>query len=75
MISNMSAARTDFQNRMDGIKQYMLFHKVGVDIQQRVIKWCEYVWSNKQAKCDDQVSGEFLLQFSKNSIFFVLFFL
>ena len=28
MITNMGAARTAFQNRMDAIKQYMIFRKV-----------------------------------------------
>lgn len=32
MISNMSAARTEFQNRMDGIKQYMELRRVGKQV-------------------------------------------
>lgn len=28
MISNMNLARVEFQNRMDGVKQYMAFRKV-----------------------------------------------
>ena len=28
MIENMNAARADYQNKMDSIKQYMLFRKV-----------------------------------------------
>ena len=33
MISNMSAARTEFQNKMDGIKQYMELRKVSKQVQ------------------------------------------
>lgn len=33
MISNMSAARTDFQNRIDSIKQYMEFRRVGKQVK------------------------------------------
>lgn len=33
MISNMSAARTEFQNRMDGIKQYMELRKVSKQVR------------------------------------------
>lgn len=55
LISNMSAARTEFQNRIDSIKQYMEFRKVGKELQSRVIKWFDYLWSNKQANSDDAV--------------------
>ncbi|CAG0886608.1 unnamed protein product [Cyprideis torosa] len=49
MISNMNAARAEFQNRMDGIKQYMQFRKVSKTLENRVIKWFDYLWSNKQS--------------------------
>ena len=55
MITNMSASRTDFQSRMDAIKQYMEFRKVSKELEQRVIKWFDYLWSNKQSLDEDQV--------------------
>ncbi|KAH7731230.1 CBN-TAX-4 protein [Aphelenchoides avenae] len=55
MISNMSAARTEFQNRMDGIKQYMELRRVGKQLEVRVIKWFDYLWANKQSLSDQQV--------------------
>merc|ERR1711936_1053171 len=42
MIANMNAARNEFQNRMDAIKQYMVFRKVGGALEDRVIKWFDY---------------------------------
>lgn len=33
MISNMSAARTEFQSRIDNIKQYMELRKVGKQVK------------------------------------------
>lgn len=36
MISNMSAGRTDFQNRMDAIKQYMELRRVGKQVSNSV---------------------------------------
>lgn len=48
MISNMNLARVDFQNRMDGVKQYMAFRKVSKDLEIRVIRWFAYTWANKQ---------------------------
>ncbi|VDN53011.1 unnamed protein product [Dracunculus medinensis] len=55
MISNMSAARTEFQNKMDAIKQYMLLRKVDKQLESRVIKWFDYLWANKQSLSDQQV--------------------
>ncbi|CAB3401568.1 unnamed protein product [Caenorhabditis bovis] len=55
MISNMSAARTEFQNKMDGIKQYMELRKVSKQLEMRVIKWFDYLWANKQSLSDQQV--------------------
>ncbi|CAD6185819.1 unnamed protein product [Caenorhabditis auriculariae] len=55
MISNMSAARTEFQNKMDGIKQYMELRKVSKQLEIRVIKWFDYLWANKQSLSDQQV--------------------
>ncbi|KAK0420845.1 hypothetical protein QR680_014921 [Steinernema hermaphroditum] len=55
MISNMGAAKTDFQNKMDAIKQYMRLRKVTRTLQQRVIKWFDYLWANKQSLMDTEV--------------------
>ena len=48
MISNMNVARVDFQNRMDGVKQYMAFRRVSKELEARVIRWFSYTWANKQ---------------------------
>ncbi len=55
MITNMNQARAEFQHKMDGVKQYMEFRKVGKDLEKRVIKWFDYLWSNKQSLDEDQV--------------------
>ena len=38
MISNMNVSRVEFQNRMDGVKQYMQFRKVGDELEARVLR-------------------------------------
>lgn len=48
MISNMNVARVEFQNRMDGVKQYMAFRRVSKELEARVIRWFAYTWANKQ---------------------------
>ena len=69
MITNMNASRAEFRNKMDAIKQYMSFRKVsfkknprkfslqkvGKDLEQRVIKWFDYLWSNKQSMDEKSV--------------------
>ncbi|GMS89694.1 hypothetical protein PENTCL1PPCAC_11868, partial [Pristionchus entomophagus] len=55
MISNMSAARAEFQNKMDGVKQYMALRKVSKGLEDRVIKWFDYLWANKQSLNDESV--------------------
>ncbi|CAB3367812.1 Hypothetical predicted protein [Cloeon dipterum] len=55
MITNMNAARVEFQNRMDGIKQYMAFRRVSPVLASRVIRWFDYLWANKQALDEGRV--------------------
>ncbi|XP_023319465.1 cyclic nucleotide-gated cation channel subunit A isoform X2 [Eurytemora carolleeae] len=49
MITNMNAGKAEIRTKMDAIKQYMNFRKVGSEMEGRVIKWFDYLWSNKQA--------------------------
>ncbi|XP_054650644.1 cyclic nucleotide-gated channel cone photoreceptor subunit alpha-like [Dunckerocampus dactyliophorus] len=53
MISNMSAARVEFQAKIDSIKQYMQFRKVTKDLETRVVKWFDYLWT-EQKTCDEK---------------------
>uniref|UniRef100_A0A914Y596 Cyclic nucleotide-binding domain-containing protein n=1 Tax=Panagrolaimus superbus TaxID=310955 RepID=A0A914Y596_9BILA len=55
MISNMSAARAEFQTKMDSIKQFMELRRVSKALEVRVIKWFDYLWDNKQGLSDQQV--------------------
>ncbi|CAB1440187.1 unnamed protein product [Pleuronectes platessa] len=55
MITNMNAARANFQSRIDAIKQYMSFRKVTKDLEKRVIKWFDFLWTNKKAVDEREV--------------------
>ncbi|XP_048220479.1 cGMP-gated cation channel alpha-1 [Perognathus longimembris pacificus] len=55
MISNMNAARAEFQARVDAIKQYMNFRNVSKDMEKRVIKWFDYLWTNKKTVDEKEV--------------------
>uniref|UniRef100_A0A668VI10 Cyclic nucleotide-binding domain-containing protein n=1 Tax=Oreochromis aureus TaxID=47969 RepID=A0A668VI10_OREAU len=53
MISNMNAARVEFQAKIDSIKQYMQFRKVTKDLEARVVKWFDYLWTEGKT-CDEK---------------------
>lgn len=55
MISNMNAAQAQFQARIDSIKQYMQVRHVSKDLEKRVIKWFDYLWTNKKAQNEREV--------------------
>ncbi|XP_066517405.1 cyclic nucleotide-gated channel cone photoreceptor subunit alpha [Hoplias malabaricus] len=53
MISNMNASRAEFQAQIDSIKQYMQFRKVTKDLEARVVKWFDYLWTEEKT-CDEK---------------------
>uniref|UniRef100_A0A8C4P3X2 Cyclic nucleotide gated channel subunit alpha 2 n=1 Tax=Dromaius novaehollandiae TaxID=8790 RepID=A0A8C4P3X2_DRONO len=55
MISNMNATRAEFQAKIDAIKHYMQFRKVSKDMETKVIKWFDYMWTNKKAVDEREV--------------------
>ncbi|KAK1167594.1 cyclic nucleotide-gated cation channel alpha-3-like isoform X3 [Acipenser oxyrinchus oxyrinchus] len=55
MISNMNASRAEFQAKIDSIKQYMHFRKVTKDLEARIIKWFDYLWTNKKTVDEKEV--------------------
>lgn len=55
MISNMNVARVEFQNKMDGVKQYMAFRKLGGELEARVIRWFAYTWAQSGALDEENV--------------------
>ncbi|KFO26450.1 cGMP-gated cation channel alpha-1 [Fukomys damarensis] len=55
MISNMNAVRAEFQAKVDAIKQYMHFRNVSKDMEKRVIKWFDYLWTNKKTVDEREV--------------------
>uniref|UniRef100_A0A8C5GPP8 Cyclic nucleotide-gated cation channel-like n=1 Tax=Gouania willdenowi TaxID=441366 RepID=A0A8C5GPP8_GOUWI len=55
MISNMNATRTSFQGRVDTLKHYMHFRHVSKGLEQRVIRWFDYLWSNQKTIDEQEV--------------------
>ncbi|KAI5619633.1 cyclic nucleotide-gated cation channel alpha-3 isoform X3, partial [Silurus asotus] len=55
MIANMNASRALFQSKIDSIKQYMQFRKVSKDLETRVVKWFDYLWTEDKTSDDKGV--------------------
>ncbi|KAI9531649.1 cGMP-gated cation channel alpha-1 [Dissostichus eleginoides] len=55
MISNMNDAQAQFQSRIDNIKHYMQARKVDTELELRVVKWFDYLWSNGKAQDEREV--------------------
>lgn len=55
IIASMNTVRADFRQKVDQIKQYMGFRKVGTELERRVITWYDYLWLQKQVANEDEV--------------------
>ncbi|CAD5123024.1 DgyrCDS11410 [Dimorphilus gyrociliatus] len=55
VISNMHAARVQFQLKMDALKFYMAARRVPSDLQKRVKKWADYAWQNTHVLEDQEL--------------------
>uniref|UniRef100_A0A672FCB9 Cyclic nucleotide gated channel subunit alpha 2 n=1 Tax=Salarias fasciatus TaxID=181472 RepID=A0A672FCB9_SALFA len=55
MISNMNATRAVFQTRVDTLKHYMHFRHVSKVLEQRVIRWFDYLWTNQKTMDEQEV--------------------
>lgn len=55
MISNMNATRAVFQSRIDALKHYMHFRHVSKVLEQRVIRWFDYLWTNQKTIDEQEV--------------------
>ncbi|KAM9850130.1 cyclic nucleotide-gated cation channel-like [Aulostomus maculatus] len=55
MISNMNATRAAFQTRVDTLKHYMHFRHVSKVLEQRVIRWFDYLWTNQKTIDEQEV--------------------
>lgn len=55
IITNMNIRRMEFQRRLDDIKHYMRYRSVGKPLQNRVIKWFDYLWNNNHSLDEEEI--------------------
>ncbi|XP_076367723.1 cyclic nucleotide-gated channel rod photoreceptor subunit alpha-like [Tachypleus tridentatus] len=57
IVTNVSTARKEFQARLDVVKTYMRMRRVPYHIQNKVIKWFDYLWVSQKSSDDDRSVG------------------
>uniref|UniRef100_A0A8C9CRN1 Cyclic nucleotide-gated channel alpha-2 n=1 Tax=Phocoena sinus TaxID=42100 RepID=A0A8C9CRN1_PHOSS len=55
MISDMNATRAEFQAKIDAVKHYTQFQKVSKEMEVKVIRWFDYLWTNKKSVDEREV--------------------
>ena len=60
IIDDLNMKRTEFQEKVDAVKNYMQLAKVDNSIQNRVIKWFNHSWSNNSGLDEKVIFEEFL---------------
>lgn len=67
IISSMNTVRADFREKVDQVKQYMVFRKVGTALERRVLTWFDYLWLQKQVVNEELILGkkEFSVHFNQ----------
>ena len=52
MITHVLHVRREFLGQAEAVKQYLVFHGVGDDLQKRVVAWFDYMWATKRSSLD-----------------------
>lgn len=56
MVTNMNASKSEFEETLDGVKQYMEYRNVHPKLQKRVGKWFGYIWQQGQSLDEGSVT-------------------
>uniref|UniRef100_A0A0K0CYL6 Ion_trans domain-containing protein n=1 Tax=Angiostrongylus cantonensis TaxID=6313 RepID=A0A0K0CYL6_ANGCA len=48
LVATANRVKTDWQQRMDSLKQFMMYRNIHSEFQQRVLKYCEYEMSKME---------------------------
>ena len=55
IITNMNMRRAEFQEKLDNMKQYMRYRHVDKYLQDRIIEWFDYQWTNNQTLNEEKI--------------------
>ncbi|XP_043229594.1 cyclic nucleotide-gated cation channel alpha-3-like, partial [Amphibalanus amphitrite] len=54
IVANVSAARKEFQAKLDAVKTYMRMRRVPGHLQNKVIKWFDYLWLTQKSSDEEK---------------------
>ncbi|XP_014669591.1 PREDICTED: cyclic nucleotide-gated channel rod photoreceptor subunit alpha-like [Priapulus caudatus] len=54
IVTNISTARKEFQAKLDGVKTYMNLRRVPRHLQEKVIRWFDYLWISKKSADEEK---------------------
>ncbi|CAG2168063.1 unnamed protein product [Oppiella nova] len=57
IVTNVSAARKEFQAKLDAVKTYMRMRRVPEHIQTKVIRWFDYLWMTQKSSDEERSVG------------------
>ncbi|XP_076370228.1 cyclic nucleotide-gated cation channel subunit A-like [Tachypleus tridentatus] len=57
IVTNVSAARKEFQAKLDAVKIYMRMRRVPDHLQNKVIKWFDYLWMTQKSSDEERSVG------------------
>jgi hypothetical protein len=57
IVTNVSAARKEFQAKLDSVKTYMRIRRVPDHLKIRVIKWFDYLWMTQKSSDEEKSMG------------------
>ncbi|XP_076349243.1 uncharacterized protein LOC143246427 [Tachypleus tridentatus] len=57
IVTNVSAARKEFQAKLDAVKTYMRMRRVPDHLQNKVIKWFDYLWMTQKSSDEERSVG------------------
>ncbi|CAF1329867.1 unnamed protein product, partial [Didymodactylos carnosus] len=55
IVANLSNARKDFQAKLDAVKTYMSLRRLPNNLEDRVIRWFDYLWMSHKSVDDNHV--------------------
>ncbi|OQR69305.1 cyclic nucleotide-gated olfactory channel-like, partial [Tropilaelaps mercedesae] len=57
IVTNVSAARKEFQAKLDAVKTYMRMRHVPDHLQNKVIRWFDYLWMTQKSSDEERSVG------------------
>ena len=60
VIANLDKRKNEFQQKVDSVKRYMQMRNVDKSLQQHVLKWFNYSWSNSKGADENEIIEKLL---------------